>query len=107
MAWMSNRNQLFLPGGGLSESASFTLPGMTVGVGGEWMFAPNWSVKAEGMYYDLGRVSYALTPAAVTAIGAPAVVTGSAAARFSNRVDGVIARVGVNYHFGGPVVARY
>lgn len=51
VAFLRDRNQVLLPGGGLFESASFTLPGMTAGVGGEWMFAPNWSVFAEYNYY--------------------------------------------------------
>jgi len=49
-SWMQDNNRVLLPGGGLSESASFTLPGMSVGVGGEWMFTRNWSVFAEYSY---------------------------------------------------------
>src|SRR5258707_9466326 len=48
MAWVTNRNSVFLPSGALFESSgSFTMPGMDVGLGLEWMFAPNWSVFAE------------------------------------------------------------
>jgi outer membrane immunogenic protein len=85
-----------------------TRAGYVVGGGAEWM-APssNWSVKVEAMYYDLGTVSYALSPSQVVSTATPGLVTGSALARYSNRVDGVIARVGINWHFGGPVVARY
>ena len=50
MAWMQDKNQVLQPGGGLLESAKYTLPGMTVGVGAEWMFTPNWSVFAEYNY---------------------------------------------------------
>jgi outer membrane immunogenic protein len=84
-------------------SNTTTRAGFVVGAGGEWM-APGsmWSVKFEAMYYDLGTVSYALTPSQVVAVANPALVTGSAFARYSNRVDGVIARAGVNWHFGGP-----
>jgi outer membrane immunogenic protein len=79
-----------------------------VGGGGEWM-APSskWSIKLEAMYYDLGNVSYALTPSQVISTAIPGAITGSALARYSNRVDGVIARAGINWHFDGPVVARY
>jgi outer membrane immunogenic protein len=36
---------------------SDTRVGGTVGGGLEWMMAPNWSVKAEALYYDLGSVT--------------------------------------------------
>jgi outer membrane immunogenic protein len=36
-----------------TNSVSNTSPGWTVGAGAEWMFAPNWSVKAEYLYVDL------------------------------------------------------
>jgi len=51
MAFSQNRNTVYQPSGALSESASYTLPGMTVGVGAEYMFAPHWSVFAEWDYY--------------------------------------------------------
>jgi outer membrane immunogenic protein len=47
---MQNKNQVLQPSGVLSESASYSLPGMIVGVGGEWMFTPNWSVFVEYNY---------------------------------------------------------
>ena len=84
-----------------------TRAGYTVGGGLEWMAGSNWSVKVEGLYYDLGRSTYLLTPNAVVSTALPGAITGSNQARFSNRIDGGIVRVGVNYHFGGPVVARY
>jgi hypothetical protein len=37
-------------------------PGWTAGAGREWMFAENWSAKAEGLYYDLGYASLASSP---------------------------------------------
>ncbi|MGY4296563.1 hypothetical protein ACVWXN_004658 [Bradyrhizobium sp. i1.4.4] len=40
-AFIRERNQVFAPGGALIESASFMQPGMTIGIGAEWMFAPN------------------------------------------------------------------
>ena len=39
-------------------STSTTRAGWTAGAGGEWMFAPNWSAKAEYLYVDLGTVGY-------------------------------------------------
>jgi outer membrane immunogenic protein len=36
------------------SSHDFTRVGWTAGGGGEWMFSPNWSVKVEYLYTDLG-----------------------------------------------------
>jgi outer membrane immunogenic protein len=69
--------------------------GYTVGTGLEYMFAPNWSAKAEYQYYNFGNTT-------ITA-GPPDVV----GARFGNDEHSV--KVGLNYRFGwgGPVVAKY
>jgi outer membrane immunogenic protein len=69
--------------------------GYTVGAGLEYMFAPNWSAKAEYQYYNFGTTSFT---------GGPAPVIGS---RF--RDDDHTVKVGVNYRFGwgGPVAAKY
>jgi outer membrane immunogenic protein len=69
--------------------------GYTVGGGLEYMFAPNWSVKAEYLYYNFGNTTINAGPADV--IGA----------RF--REDEHTFKLGVNYRFGwgGPVAARY
>jgi outer membrane immunogenic protein len=40
------------------ESASSKRAGWTIGGGLEWMFAPNFTVKGEYLYYDFGSVSY-------------------------------------------------
>ncbi len=69
--------------------------GYTVGAGLEYMFAPNWSAKAEYQYYNFGNTTITAGPADV--IGA----------RF--RDDEHTVKVGLNYRFGwgGPVVAKY
>src|SRR3954471_9004013 len=69
--------------------------GYTVGLGVEYMFAPNFSAKAEYLYYDFGRSAF-ITPVAIAAFGAV-------------RVDEHTLKAGVNYRFnwGGPAVARY
>jgi outer membrane immunogenic protein len=91
----------FFPGV-TSGSVSDTRVGWTAGGGLEWMFAPNWSAKLEYLYYDLGSVSYAT--GAYDSVFGPATI----ATRTSTRFEGNIARVGVNYQFGGgPVVAKY
>ncbi len=84
-----------------------TQVGWTAGGGLEWMFLPNWSAKAEYLYYDLGTVTY----------GAGVLVgynSGNArygiAPQVNQRFNGNIVRAGVNYHFNwgaAPVVAKY
>jgi outer membrane immunogenic protein len=97
------------PGAG-GGAFSDTRVGWTVGAGGEWMFAPNWSAKFEYLYYDLGSVNY---PTALTQVcnGAGClfngVVIGSTTGATSLRYTGSIARVGVNWHFNGPLLAKY
>ena len=78
-------------------SVSDTLTGWTVGGGLEWAVANNWTMKAEYLYFDLGSVSHLMTDPFFPA------TTFSASADFK----GSIARVGLNYRFGGPDVARY
>ncbi len=89
-----------------NASLSTTRAGWTLGVGSEWMFAPNWSVKAEYLHYDLGSVNFVSTP-----MGTPASGFFSGAIYQTNVTSatfrGDIVRAGVNYHFGGPVVAKY
>jgi outer membrane immunogenic protein len=80
-----------------------TRVGWTVGGGGEWMIGPNWSVKAEYLYIDLGKTGY--TQRCITAVCVPFVPAPTY--QTDLRVRENVARVGVNYHFGGPVVAKY
>jgi outer membrane immunogenic protein len=85
-----------------SNSVSDTRAGWTAGGGLEWMFAPNWSAKAEYLYYDLGHVDFnvgtiapILLPPAVSA-GSPLFANSMHA---TTHFNGNIARVGINYHF--------
>lgn len=86
-------------------SASFgntsTRVGWTVGAGVEGVVSGNWTAKLEYLYVDLGNVSGSF----VTPIVAPsgAFVT----AGYSSHITDNILRVGVNYRWGGPVVAKY
>lgn len=71
--------------------------GWTAGGGVEWMFAPNTSLKAEYLFYDLGHLSYASTPFFINSALAPAA---NAVAPVSHtRFNGHLARLGINYHF--------
>ena len=65
--------------------------GYTVGGGLEYMFAPNWSAKAEYQYYNFGNTTFTTGPADI--------------AGRSFRNDEHTAKVGVNYRFGwgGPL----
>ena len=69
--------------------------GFTVGAGLEYMFAQNWSAKAEYQYYNFGKTNF-VAPLPLPAFG-------------STRNDEHTFKVGLNYRFnwGGPVVARY
>ena len=94
-AWRDNPNLGVSVGG---VPAAFTTngnhkDGYTVGAGLEYMFAPNWSAKAEYQYYNFGNTTFT---------GGPAPIVG---ARF--RDDEHTVKVGINYRFGwgGPTAA--
>jgi outer membrane immunogenic protein len=97
-AWRDNPNIGVAVAG---TPAAFTTDGThkdgyTVGAGLEYMFAPNWSAKAEYQYYNFGSTTFT---------GGPAPIVGS---RF--RDDEHTVKVGVNYRFGwggAPVAAKY
>jgi outer membrane immunogenic protein len=96
-AWRDNNNIGVTVGG---IPAAFTTSGnqrdgYTVGAGLEYLFAPNWSAKAEYQYYNFGNTTFTSGPAAI------------AGSRF--RDDEHTVKVGVNYRFGwgGPVGTRY
>jgi outer membrane immunogenic protein len=83
-------------------SVSFTTDkgGWTVGGGVETCLWNNWSAKLEYLYVDLGTINNTFTTP-TTAAGTFAVFTSS------DKLQDHIIRVGLNYRFGGPVVARY
>ncbi len=77
-------------------ASSSTQAGWTIGAGVEGAIGGNWTAKLEYLYVDLGTVN---TTFAGTAPFAP--MTTSA------HVTDNILRAGVNYRFGGPIVAKY
>jgi outer membrane immunogenic protein len=88
-------NQFFnFPGNAITESASVsqTKTGWTFGGGLEWAWMKNWSIKAEYLYVKFGSVS------------ANGAYTGGQAATPIHTADlkANIARIGINYKFGGP-----
>lgn len=103
-------------GGGptFAASSSSTRVGWTAGAGAEAALDRNWSVKLEYLYMDLGRfasgaaggtsvVTVANVPTQAFSTQTTTTVNGNVSTRFTDH----IVRVGVNYRFGGPVVARY
>jgi len=76
----------------LLVSSSSTRSGWTAGGGLEWGFAPNWSAKFEWLYMKFDTV---------------ALNTAFAEGPRNVPFDDNVVRFGVNYRFGGPVVARY
>jgi outer membrane immunogenic protein len=80
-------------------SKSQLLVGYTAGAGGEWMFMPNWSIKAEALYYNLGTQSVSNNLYSYGYYRGGELPTFSASSTTQARYDGVIGRAGVNYHF--------
>jgi outer membrane immunogenic protein len=82
------------------DTESQSLTGFAAGGGVEWLFRPNWSVKAEYLYYDLGTLTTSGVQFAYKSGGVAAISTAQSNARFS----GNIVRVGINYHvnWSGP-----
>jgi outer membrane immunogenic protein len=83
-----------------------TRAGWTIGAGGEWMISPRWSIKAEYLYVDLGKTSYTQNCTVAGVCTAPPIAQ-AATYQTELHVHENIARVGFNYHFGSPIVAKY
>jgi outer membrane immunogenic protein len=82
--------------------------GWVAGVGIEWMFAPNWSLKGEYQYIDLGSVTQTSTALVETQLVGSEIEGVIGSRRVNERFNTV--RIGVNYHFGGyggPVGPAY
>jgi outer membrane immunogenic protein len=77
----------------LLASATSTRSGWTAGGGLEWGFAPNWSAKFEYLYMKFESAAFNTLQAE--------------GPRSSVPLDDNVVRAGINYRFGGPVVARY
>jgi outer membrane immunogenic protein len=90
------------PGFFTNNNNSDTRIGWTAGAGGEWGFAPNWSAKVEYLHVQFERQSDNVLFTGPNAVG-----LAGAAATISRRQELDIVRAGINYRFGGPVLARY
>ncbi len=71
------------PGGAFAMSSDKIETGYTLGGGLEWAFAPNWSLKSEYLYVDLGDET----------------VTSPGGVSSTTDLDFHTVRVGLNYHF--------
>jgi outer membrane immunogenic protein len=81
----------------IANSSSQT--GYAAGAGIEYAFARVWSVKAEYQYLDFGNKN--LSGIYVNFPGGLTIQSNNLAQHYNT------VRVGLNYHFGGPVVAKY
>jgi len=93
-------------GGFTGFSNTTTKAGYTVGAGIEGAIGGGWTAKLEYLYIDLGRASGSFLTT-IPAFGAGVVPSGTLTSSYSSRVTDNVLRVGVNYRFGGPVVAKY
>jgi outer membrane immunogenic protein len=69
--------------GTATPSGNVIKAGWTVGLGSEWMFAPNWTARIEYLLADLGTETFSSNQVSV-----------------SGRLVEDMVRVGVNYKFG-------
>jgi outer membrane immunogenic protein len=73
----------------LRSTVNKTKVGWTAGAGVEWMFARNWSAKAEYLFVDLGKTSDTRFDPLFPTFGAA----------YTWHTQENIVRAGVNYHF--------
>jgi outer membrane immunogenic protein len=103
-AWMHTDHSLGIPAGFIGPAAatissSSTAFGWLLGLGAEYAFDRNWSdfIEYDYMDFDTKNTVFDFTPL----VGVPA----TANVDIKNKLS--IAKIGINYKFGGPVVARY
>lgn len=75
--------------------------GWTAGAGIEGAIGGGWTARLEYLYVDLGRVNGSFLTT-INAFGG-----GVLSANYSSHITDNIVRVGINYKFNSPVVARY
>jgi outer membrane immunogenic protein len=80
--------------------------GWTVGFGSEWAWGNGWSIKSEALYMQFEQRDFTLNLPANT-------IATCVSCRFTSDTSAWVARVGINYNFGGgylgkgPVRAAY
>lgn len=83
----------------MTTSSSEDRVGWTVGVGIEYAFTANWSVKGEYNYMDFGTERNRVQ----TIVFGP--IDSIHDIDIRQRVN--VAKIGLNYRFGGPIVAKH
>lgn len=78
-----------------SRSSKSSVNGWTVGGGAEYAFSHNWTAKAEYQYFNFANADYTV----FNAVNTPFL--------FNQDLTIHTVKVGINYKFGGPVVAKY
>lgn len=63
----------------------------------EYLFASNWTVKAEWLHYDLGTATY--SNGAMTGILANGLINFTDVSSSTVKFSGDIVRAGINYKF--------
>jgi outer membrane immunogenic protein len=100
-AYADVKNNLFVTNATATASATLNSnavqTGYAAGAGIEYAFNPSWSIKAEYQYIGLG--GYILSAASVP----PGTIITSSFLRN----DFQTVRIGINYKWGAPVVAKY
>ena len=91
-------------------SKSSMLTGWNVGGGIEWLVMPDWSVKTEVAYWNIGQLNTSTNAFSPTShsssISNNNMIWGNTAVNF----QGILAKAGINYHLNlapAPVVAKY
>lgn len=114
LGWASDRALFYVKGGGvwtratngvvdttvvtINSTTSHDSWGWAVGAGVEYALSNNWSIKGEYLYLGVDR----------TFTDQGVVLPGGAIDNVVSHDPGIhTAKIGVNYRFGGPVVARY
>jgi len=90
--------EIVAPGGIVlshTDSEKYMRWGWMAGGGYEYAFNSNWSTKIEYNYMHLGREDVSFCPAAGPCFD------------YSIKQHIHVVKAGINYRFGGPVVARY
>ncbi len=104
VAWAQTTYSSHFNNGGLfSVSQNDTRVGALFGTGIEYAFLPNWSAKIEYNYIDFGSDSYNF-PFTI-----PVAVNGGVTVNFGTSIHEKmhLVKAGLNYKFGGPIVANY
>jgi outer membrane immunogenic protein len=100
LAWARINNSITFVD--LQENLAFTASndktrwGWTAGFGSEWAFGGGWSIKSEALFMQFERRDFDLTFPERFVVGNPCV-----ACRFTSDTSAWVARIGLNYIFGG------